>query len=76
MFNQIFLIKLMKIIFVSFLMGLFFTYLITIFEKQLVYEYDFKSLFMILSVILCVIFYLMGSFFFKALNFKDLKLKY
>ena len=76
MFNQIFLIKLTKIIFVSFLMGLFFSYLITIFEKQLVYEYDFKSLYMILSVILCVIFYLISSFFFKALNFKDLKLKY
>ena len=57
-------------------MGLFFTYLITIFEKQLVYGYDFKSLFMILSVVLCVIFYLISSFFFKALNLKDLKLKY
>ena len=76
MFNQIFIIKIIKIIFASLLMGLFFMYLITIFEKQLVYEYDFKLFFMILSVNLSIIFYLIISFFIKALNLKDLKLKY
>ena len=75
-FNKIFLIRLIKIIFASLLMGLFFSYLISIFENKLVYEYNLKSFYLILSVILCVIFYLLLSFFIKALNYKDLNLRY
>jgi putative peptidoglycan lipid II flippase len=75
-FNQIFLVRFFKIIFASFTMGILFKYLISIFEKQLVYDYYFKSFYLIVSVFLAFIFYLLVSFFIKAFKFEDIKLKY
>jgi len=75
-FNKIFFVKLLKIVFTSILMGLLFKYLILVFENYLVYSYSFKSFYLILSVLLCLIFYLLVSFFIKAFNYKDLQLKY
>ncbi len=74
--NDIFFIKFFKIIFASVMMGLFFKYLILVFENQLMYYYGFKSFYLILSAILALIFYLLATYFIKAFNFKDLKLKY
>jgi len=75
-FNNIFFIKLLKIAFASLFMGIFFKYLITIFKDQLIYNYDFKSIYLLLSVLLCIIFYLLTSYLIKAFNSKDLQLKY
>jgi len=75
-FNRIFLIRFLKISFASIIMGIFFKYLILFFESQLVYDYQFKSIYLIFSVLLGLIFYLLTSFFIKAFNYKDLKLKY
>ena len=75
-FNKIFLVNFIKIIFASFLMGVFFNYLIFTFKNQLSYEFDFKSIYLILSVILGLIFYLLVSFVIKAFNLSDVKLKY
>ena len=50
--------------------------LISLLETQLSYEYNFKFFYMILAVILCIIFYFIISFFIKAFDYKDLKLKY
>ena len=75
-FNKIFFVKLLKIVITSILMGLLFKYLILVFENYLVYNYSFKSFYLILSVLLCLIFYLLVSFFIKAFNYKDLQLKY
>ena len=75
-FNQIFLIKLVKTIFASILMGFIFRYLILSFENQLAYSYELKLFYLILSVILGLISYLLIAFFIKAFNSKDLKLKY
>ena len=75
-FNKIFFINFLKIILASILMGIFFKYLILIFENQLVYNYDFKSFYLILSVFLCLIFYLLISFSIKAFKYGDIKLKY
>jgi len=75
-FNDIFWIKFFKIIFASMVMGIFFNYLTVIFENQLSYEYQFKSLYLIFSVFLGLVLYLLLSFFIKAFNYKDLKLKY
>ena len=74
--NKIFIIKFLKIIVSSFLMGMFFKYLILFFENQLVYEHNLKLFYLILTVIFAFIFYLFASFFFKAFNLQDLKLKY
>ncbi len=75
-FNQIFLIKLIKTIFASIIMGFIFRYIILSFENQLAYSYDLKLFYLILSVILGLISYLLIAFFIKAFNSKDLKLKY
>ena len=75
-FNKIFLIKLIKIIFTSSLMGLFFKYSILFFENQLSYEYDFKSFYLILTVFLSLLFYLLLSLAVKAFKYDDIKLKY
>ena len=75
-FNKIFLVKFFKISFASIAMGVFFKYLISFFENQLVYDYQLKSIYLIFSVLLCLIVYLIISLVIKAFNFKDLKLKY
>ncbi len=75
-FNKIFIIRFFKIIFVSILMGIFFKYLIIIFENQLMYDEYFKPLYLILCIILGLIFYLVLSFVIKAFKFNDIKLKY
>jgi len=75
-FNGIFIIKTLKIIFASILMGLFFSYLVHLFENQLLYDYEFKSFYLILSVLLGFVFYLLVSFLINAFNYKDVKLKY
>jgi putative peptidoglycan lipid II flippase len=75
-FNKIFLIKFFKIIFASIMMGLFFRYLVLFFENQLLYDYYLKSLYLILSVFLGFIFYLLLSLLIKAFKYEDIKLKY
>ena len=75
-FNKTFLSKLIKILFASILMSLFFEYLILFFENQLTYEYYFKSFYLILSVFLVFLFYFILSLFIKAFKYGDIKLKY
>ncbi len=75
-FNKIFVIKFIKIIFASIVMGLFFKYLILIFGDQLNYEHNTKSFYLILSVFLSFIFYLIISIFIKAFKYEDIKLRY
>ena len=75
-FNSVFLIKFIKMIIASVMMGLFFDYLTLFFENKLAYDYYFKSIYLILSVILGLGFYLFVSFLIKAFNYKDLQLKY
>ena len=75
-FNQIFFIKLIKIIFASILMGLFFNFVLNFFQNELAFNQTIKSLYLVLSVILGLIFYLIVCYFIKAFQTKDIKLKY
>ena len=75
-FNQIFWKKFFKIVFASIIMGLFFKYLISIFENQLSYEYNLKSFYLILSVFFSISFYLILSSLIKSFKYDDIKLKY
>ena len=75
-FNDIFISRFYKIILASVLMGIFFKFLILILDDQFSYEYYFKSFYLIISVLLCIIFYLLVSFFIKAFKTEDIKLKY
>ena len=75
-FNKLFFARFHKIVFSTIMMGIFFNYLTIIFKDQLIYEYHFKSFYLILSVLLGLAFYLLVSIFIKAFNYKDLQLKY
>jgi putative peptidoglycan lipid II flippase len=74
--NNIFIKRFFKIVFSSILMGLFFNYLMIIFYEQLSFEYPLKSVYLILSVILGLGFYLFTSYLIKAFQLEDIKLKY
>jgi len=75
-FNKIFFVKSIKIIFASILMGLFFNFLLNFFQNELVFSNLIKSLYLILSVILGLLFYLIVCYFINAFKLKDIKLKY
>ena len=57
-------------------MGLFFNFLINFYDEQLSFDQSFKSIYLIVSVILGFCFYLVISYFTKAFQLKDIKLKY
>ena len=75
-FNKIFLKQFIRIVFVSIMMGFFFNYLILFFENQLSYTFSLKSAYLIFCVSLTIFFYLILSYFIKAFNYDDIKIKY
>ena len=75
-FNNIFLVRFVKIIIASLLMAIFFNFLITYFKYELAFNQNIKSFYLILSVILSLLFYLFVSYWIKAFKTSDIKLKY
>ena len=75
-FNEIFFKKIIKIIFASLIMGLFFNLLINFFSLNLDYTENFKSIYLILIVLFALILYILVSIFIKAFQIKDINLKY
>jgi len=75
-FNNIFIKRFFKILFASIIMGLFFNYLMLFFQEELSFNHSFKSVYLILTVILGLSFYLIISYLIKAFQLKDIKLKY
>ena len=75
-FNSIFIDRFIRILVAAIIMGLFFNYLIIFFDSKLAYEQNFKSIYLIGSVLLALIFYLLIAFFIKAFKISDIKLKY
>ena len=75
-FNKTFIKNFFKILFASILMGFVFKYLISFFGNQLNYNNEYKLFYLVLVVLFALILYLLVSFFIKAFNSKDLKLKY
>jgi len=75
-FNSIFINRFIRILIASIAMGLLFNYLIIFFDSQLAYEKNLKSIYLISSVLLALIFYLLIAFFIKAFKTSDIKLKY
>ena len=74
--NKLFFVNSVKIIIASALMGLFFNFLLNFFQNELAFSNLIKSLYLILSVILGLLFYLTVCYFIKAFKLKDIKLKY
>ena len=75
-FNNIFLVRFIKIIVASLLMAIFFNFLINYFEYELAFNQNTKSFYLILSVILSLLFYLFVSYWIRAFKTSDIKLKY
>jgi len=75
-FNKTFFMKSIKIIIASILMGLFFNFLLNFFQNELAFSNLIKSLYLILSVFLGLLFYLIVCYFIKAFQLEDIKLKY
>jgi putative peptidoglycan lipid II flippase len=75
-FNNIFIKRFFRIVLSSLLMGIFFNYLMILFNNQLSFENSFKSIYLILTVVLGLGFYLVVSFMIKAFQLEDIKLKY
>jgi len=75
-FNKIFLIRFMKIIIASVVMGIIFNFLITYFQDELSFNQTLKSFYLIISVVLGLFFYLFVSYLIKAFKMSDIKLKY
>jgi putative peptidoglycan lipid II flippase len=75
-FNKIFIVRFIKIIIASLLMGVFFNFLLTYFHNELDFNQNMKSFYLILSVALCLLFYLSISYWIKAFKTSDITLKY
>ena len=75
-FNLLFINRFVRILISSIIMGLFFNYLTTFLDNKLAYEQSFKVIYLIGSVLLALIFYLLIAFFIKAFKFNDIHLKY
>ena len=75
-FNKIFLVRFIKIIIASLLMGIFFNFLLIYFQNELTFSQNLKSFYLIFSVVLGLLFYLFVSYWIKAFKISDIKLKY
>ncbi|MDC0044206.1 polysaccharide biosynthesis C-terminal domain-containing protein, partial [Candidatus Pelagibacter sp.] len=75
-FNKIFFNRLIRIIISASIMLLFFNYLIIYFENNLAYDQNFKSAYLVGTVLLGIISYLFIALIIKAFKISDINLKY
>ena len=75
-FNLAFINKFIKILLASVLMGTFFKYVIHFFNDKLLYEASFKAIYLIGTVVLGLIFYLLIAILIKAFKRSDINLNY
>ncbi|WP_435090268.1 murein biosynthesis integral membrane protein MurJ [Candidatus Pelagibacter bacterium nBUS_30] len=75
-FNKIFFVRLVKIVIASLFMGIFFNFILSFFQNKLAFDQNLKSFYLILSVVLGLLFYLIVSYWIKAFKISDIKLKY
>ena len=57
-------------------MGLFFNFLLSYFENQLAFDQKIKSFYLLLTVVLGLLFYLVICYLMKAFKMTDIQLKY
>ena len=75
-FNLIFINRFIRILIVSFVMGMSFNYLINFFSDKFIYEEALKSVYLISLVIFGFTFYIMLAILIKAFKISDIRLKY
>ena len=75
-FNLFFIVKFIKILIASILMGIFFNYIIYFFNDELIYQASFKAFYLVGTIILGLIFYLLIAILIKAFKRSDINLNY
>ena len=75
-FNLIFIKRFIRILIASFLMGIFFNYLVIFFSDKFIYEETLKSGYLISLVIFGLTFYILVAILIKAFKSSDISLKY
>jgi len=75
-FNLIFIKRFIRILIASFLLGVFFYYLVNFFSDKFVYEETLKSVYLISLVIFGFTFYILLAILIKAFKISDIRLKY
>ena len=75
-FNLVFIVRFIKILIASMLMGIFFNYVIHFFNEKLFYESDFKAIYLVSAVMLGLMFYLCIAILIKAFKRSDINLNY
>jgi putative peptidoglycan lipid II flippase len=75
-FNFLFITRFIKILIATSVMGIFFYYLINIFDTNMGYEQNFKAAYLISIVLLGLISYLLIAILIKAFKISDIKLEY
>ena len=75
-FNLLFINRFIKILLAAILMGIFFDYVIHFFNDQLLYEVNFKAVYLISAVTMGLIFYLLIAILIKAFKRSDINLNY
>ena len=75
-FNLIFIVRFIKILIASALMGIFFNYVIYFFNDKLIYQANFKAFYLIGTTISGLIFYLFIAILIKAFKRSDINLNY
>ena len=75
-FNLIFINRFIRILIVSFVMGISFNYLINFFSDKFIYEEALKSVYLISLVIFGFTFYISLAILIKAFKISDIRLKY
>ena len=75
-FNLVFVSRFFRILFSSIIMGIIIYYLTTFFKTNLAYDQSFKSVFLIVIVLVGLISYLLIAFLIKAFKISDINLKY
>jgi putative peptidoglycan lipid II flippase len=75
-FNFFFIDRFIKILIASVLMAVFFNYVIYFFNDKLLYEASFKAIYLVGTVILGLMFYLLVAILIKAFKRSDINLNY
>ena len=75
-FNMVFIVRFIKILIASVLMGTFFYYVIYFFNEKLIYQANFKAFYLVGIIILGLIFYLLIAILIKAFKRSDINLNY
>jgi len=75
-FNKIFIFRFPRILLSSLIMGLIFYYLLDMFSEKMIYSENLKFLYLLLSILITLISYLIISIFTKAFKLSDIKLNY